>query len=189
MSTGRPSMVRLAIRPPIRRPRSSTTTGSPASLSSRAAATPGDAGADHDDWIHLLMLSGPSTSSGRRRCRNNTQGPAKEHPLSDMSKESAPTGGDPLEIVPDLTEGDDAAPGDEAGLSDESESSPPPAAQRCGRGRRSRRRPGPAESRWHPTRAAGRDVRLGQRIRSDAGYRRHQRLSRSLSCRPPGARR
>jgi len=44
--------------------------------------------------------------------------------MSDMSKESAPSGGDPLEIVPDLTEGDDAAPGDEAGLSDESGSSP-----------------------------------------------------------------
>jgi hypothetical protein len=43
--------------------------------------------------------------------------------MSDMSKESAPSGGDPLEIVPDLTEGDDAAPGDEAGLSDESGSS------------------------------------------------------------------
>ena len=41
-----------------------------------------------------------------------------------MSKESAPTGGDPLDIVPDLTEGDDAAPGDEAGLRDESESKP-----------------------------------------------------------------
>ena len=41
-----------------------------------------------------------------------------------MSKESAPTGGDPLDIVPDLTEGDDAAPGDEAGLRDETEASP-----------------------------------------------------------------
>ena len=44
--------------------------------------------------------------------------------MSDMSKESGPSGGDPLEIVPDLTEGDDAAPGDEAGLSDETEASP-----------------------------------------------------------------
>ena len=44
--------------------------------------------------------------------------------MSDMSKESAPTGGDPLDIVPDLTEGDDAAPGDEAGLGDESEATP-----------------------------------------------------------------
>ena len=41
-----------------------------------------------------------------------------------MSKESAPSGGDPLEIVPDLTEGDDAAPGDEAGPGDETEASP-----------------------------------------------------------------
>ena len=44
--------------------------------------------------------------------------------MSDMSKESAPTGGDPLDIVPDLTEGDDAAPGDEAGIGDQPESSP-----------------------------------------------------------------
>jgi len=41
--------------------------------------------------------------------------------MSDMSKESASTGGDPLEIVPDLTVGDDAAPGDEAGLTEESQ--------------------------------------------------------------------
>jgi len=44
--------------------------------------------------------------------------------MSDMSKESAPTGGDPLDIVPDLTEGDDAAPGDETGLGDQRQSSP-----------------------------------------------------------------
>lgn len=45
--------------------------------------------------------------------------------MSDMSRESsAPSGGDPLDIVPDLTEGDDAAPGDEAGLGDGTESSP-----------------------------------------------------------------
>ena len=44
--------------------------------------------------------------------------------MSDMSKESAPSGGDPLEIVPDLTEGDDAAPGDEAGISDVTQASP-----------------------------------------------------------------
>ena len=135
-----------------------------------------DAGAHHDDWIHLLMLSGPSTSSGRRRCRNITQGPAKEHPMSDMSTESAPSGGDPLEIVPDLTEGDDAAPGDEAGLRDETGASPRRRPSRCGRGRRSRRPPGPAESRWHPTWSAGWDVRLRQRVRPDAGHRRYQRL-------------
>ena len=69
--------------------------------------------------------------------------------MSDMSKESAPSGGDPLDIVPDLTEGDDAAPGDEAGLSDETESSPA-AGSRTG------------------------DVRLGQRVRPDAGHRRDQ---------------
>ena len=92
-----------------------------------------------------------------------------------MSKESAPSGGDPLEIVPDLTEGDDAAPGDRP-LSP----TRPSRALAGTRPMRSRTSTPtvPRTSRIPVTSYLGNwpGVRLRQRIGPDAGLRRHQRL-------------
>ena len=56
MSTGRPSVVRLAIRPPSRRPRSRTTTGSPVRCTSTGRRDAGDAAAHDQDRIHPVIV-------------------------------------------------------------------------------------------------------------------------------------